>query len=72
MLVDNILNYSPLVESHELHLRIVLQFLRKHHLYAKFSKCEFWLPKVKFLGHIVFESRVVVDFSKFEEVMNWE
>ena len=70
--VDDILIYSPSVESHEEHLRIVLQLLREHRLYAKFSKCEFWLPEVKFLGHVVSGSGVAVDSSKIEAVMNWE
>ena len=70
--VNDILIYSPLVESHEEHLRIVLQLLREHRLYVKFSKCEFWLPEVKFLGHVVFESGVAVDSSKIKPVMNWE
>ncbi|XP_057506500.1 uncharacterized mitochondrial protein AtMg00860-like, partial [Actinidia eriantha] len=70
--VDDILIYSPSVESHEEHLRIVLQLLREHQLYAKFSKCEFWLPEVRFLGHIVSGSGVAVDSSKIEAVMNWE
>ena len=68
--VNNILIYSPSVESHEEHLRIVLQLLREHRLYAKFSKCQFWLPEVKFLGHIISRSGVIEDFSKIEAVMN--
>ena len=51
--IDDILVYSPSREKHEEYLRIILQTLREHHLYAKFSKCEFWLPEVKFLGHVV-------------------
>ncbi|XP_057479179.1 uncharacterized protein LOC130766528 [Actinidia eriantha] len=70
--VDDILIYSPSTESHEKHLRIVLQLLREHRLYAKFSKCEFWLPEVKFLGQVVSGSGVAVDSSKIEAVMNWE
>ena len=70
--VDDILIYSPLVESYEEHLRIVLPFLREHRLYAKFSKFEFWLPEIKFLGHVVSKSRVGVDSLKIEAVMNWE
>ncbi|XP_057484613.1 uncharacterized protein LOC130770988 [Actinidia eriantha] len=68
--VDDILIYSPSVESHEEHLRIVLQLLRDHRLYAKFSKCKFWLPEAKVLGHVVSGSRVAVDSSKLEAVMN--
>ena len=50
--VDDILIYSKSEEEHEGHLRIVLQILRDHQLYAKFSKCEFWLIEVRFLGHV--------------------
>ena len=70
--VDYVLINLPLVESHEEHLRIVLQLLREHRLYAKFSKCEFWLPEVKFLGHVISKSKLDVDSSKIEVVMNWE
>ena len=51
--IDDILIYSKFEEEHEGHLRIVLQALTDHQLYAKFSKCEFWLTEVKFLGHVV-------------------
>ena len=51
--VDDILIYSKTKEKHEDHFRIVLQALKEHQLYAKFSKCEFWLTEVKFLGHVV-------------------
>ena len=53
-------------------MRIDLQALRDHQLYAKFSKCEFWLTKVKFLGHVVSESGVLVDLEKVKAVMGWE
>ena len=53
VVVDDILIYSKFEEEHEGHLRIVLQILRDHQLYAKFSKCEFWLAEVRFLGHVV-------------------
>ena len=53
-------------------MRIVLQTLRDHQLYAKFSKCEFWLTEVKFLGHVVSASGVLVDPNKVEAVMSWE
>ena len=68
--VDNILIYSKSEEEHEDHLRIVLQTLRDHQLYAKFSNCEFWLTKVKFLGHVVSASGVSVDPEKVEAVMS--
>ena len=51
--VNDILIYSKSEEEHEGHLRIVLQILRDHQLYAKFNKCEFWLLKVRFLGHMM-------------------
>ena len=51
--VHDILIYSKYKEEHEDHLRVVLQVLRDHQLYAKFNKCEFWLIEVKFLGHVV-------------------
>ena len=62
--MDDILIYSQSEEEHEDHLRIVLQALREHQLYAKFSKCEFWLIEVRFLGHIVSASGVSVDPPK--------
>ena len=70
--VDEILIYSQPEWEHEYHLRIVLQLLRDHQLYTKFSKCEFWLAEVRFLGHVVSASRVSVDPEKVEEVMSWE
>ena len=70
--VDDILMYSKSEEEHEDHFRVVLQVLRDHQLYAKFSKCEFWLTKVKFLGYVVSASGVLVDPEKVEAVMSWE
>ena len=70
--VDDILIYSQLEREHKDHLRIVLQRLRDHRLYAKFSKCTFWLTEVRFLGHVVSTSRVSVDTEKVEAVMSWE
>ena len=70
--VDDILIYSQSEREHEGHLRIVLQLLRDHQLYAKFSKCEFWLTKVRFLGHVVSTSGMSVDPEKVEVVMSWE
>ena len=64
--VDDILIYSQSEWEHEYHLRIVLQLLRDHQLYAKFSKCEFWLTEVRFLGHVVSASGVLVDPEKVE------
>ena len=70
--VDDILVYSPSEEEHQSHLSIVLELLREHQLYAKLSKCEFWLSEVKFLGHVVSKDGVSVDPSKIESVLNWE
>ena len=69
--VDDILIYSQSEWDHEYHLRIVLQLLRDHQLYAKFSKCEFWLTEVRFLGHVVLASGLSVDPEKIEAVMSW-
>ena len=70
--MDDILIYSQSEWEHEYHLRIVLQLLRDHQLYAKFSKCEFWLTEVRFLGHMVSASGVSIDPGKVEAVMSWE
>lgn len=69
--IDDILIYSKSREEHEQHLRLVLQTLREKQLYAKFSKCEFWLECVAFLGHIVSKNGISVDPSKVEAVQNW-
>jgi len=70
--IDDILVYSENEQDHAEHLRIVLTRLREHQLYAKFSKCEFWLKKVPFLGHILSEEGIAVDPSKVQEVMDWK
>jgi hypothetical protein len=72
MFIDDILVYSENEKDHAEHLRIVLNRLRDHQLYAKFSKCEFWLKKISFLGHILLEDRISVDPSKVQEVMDWK
>ena len=64
MFINDILIYSKNEAGHVEHLRIVLSKLREHKLYAKFSKCEFWLKKVPFLGHILSEDGISVDPSK--------
>ena len=63
--------YSKSKEEHEEHLRMVLEMLREKKLYAKFSKCEFSLDLVSFLGHVVSKDGVMVDPSKIETVRNW-
>jgi hypothetical protein len=62
--IDDILVYSGNEEEHEEHLRLVLQKLRENQLYAKFSKCEFWLNKVSFLGHVITDGGIAVDPGK--------
>ena len=59
-------------EEHEEHLRLVLEKLWEHKLYAKFNKCEFWLKQVSFLGHIISEGEVAVDPSKVKDVLDWK
>ena len=70
--VNDILIYSKSEEELEDYLMIILYALRDHQLYAKFRKCEFWLTKVRFLGHVVSASGVLVDLKKVEVVMSWE
>jgi hypothetical protein len=67
--IDNILVYSKTEEEHAEHLRLVLGTLREHQLYAKFSKCEFWLKEVGFLGHGISAGGVFVDPSKITSIM---
>ena len=69
--IDDILVYSKDEGEHEQHVRQVLQILRENQLYAKFSKCEFWLEKVSFLGHFVSKEGVTVDPAKIEGVRDW-
>jgi hypothetical protein len=70
--IDDILIFSKNEEEHAEHLRLVLQKLREHKLYAKRRKCEFWLKEVSFLGHVVSNGGIVVDPSKVQDVLNWK
>ena len=70
--VDDILVYSRSELEHERHLGLVLQTLRQYQLYAKFSKCEFWLSRVGFLRHMVSTDGIYVDPQKVEAMENWE
>jgi hypothetical protein len=70
--IADILIYSKNPEDHANHLHIVLQRLRDHHLYAKFSKCEFWQDTVKFLGHTISSDGIFIDPSKVQEVLDWK
>ncbi|GJW42489.1 putative nucleotidyltransferase, ribonuclease H [Tanacetum coccineum] len=68
--IDDILIYSKTKEDHEVHLKLILELLQEEKLYAKFSKCEFWLQEVRFLGHVVNKEGIHVDPSKIEAVKN--
>ncbi|GJY99935.1 putative reverse transcriptase domain-containing protein [Tanacetum coccineum] len=70
--IDDILIYSKTQEEHVEHLRLVLGLLKKEKLYAKFSKCEFWLREVQFLRHVINGNGIHVDPSKIEAVKNWK
>ncbi|GKD02953.1 putative reverse transcriptase domain-containing protein [Tanacetum coccineum] len=70
--IDDILIYSKTKEDHEVHLKLVLELLKKEKLYVKFSKCKFWLQEVHFLGHVVNHNGIYVYLSKIEAVKNWK
>jgi hypothetical protein len=70
--IDDILVYSKNKAEHAKHLHTVLQRMREHLLYAKLSKCDFWLKEIKFLGHTISEGGIAVDPDKVQEVMNWK
>ncbi|KAI3672539.1 hypothetical protein L6452_38629 [Arctium lappa] len=70
--IDDILVYSKTEEDHEEHLRTILELLKRERLYAKFSKCEFWLREVQFLGHVVSQEGIKVDPAKVEAIRDWE
>ncbi|GKC05756.1 putative reverse transcriptase domain-containing protein, partial [Tanacetum coccineum] len=69
--IDDILIYSKSKQEHEKHLKIILELLEKEELYAKFSKCEFWIPKVQFFGHVIDNKGIHVDPTKIESVKDW-
>jgi len=69
--IDDILVYSKSKEEHAEHLRIVLSTLTRHKLYAKFKKCDFWMEKVHFLGHVVTKEGISVDPAKIAAVVDW-
>jgi hypothetical protein len=69
--VDDILVYSKNREEHEEHLRMVLQVLREHQLYAKFNKCDFFKKEIQYLGHVISVEGVTVDPAKIKEIMDW-
>ncbi|GJU90453.1 putative reverse transcriptase domain-containing protein, partial [Tanacetum coccineum] len=69
--IDDILIYSKDRKEHEEHLKAILELLKKEKLYAKFSKCEFWIPKVQFLGHVIDNRGIHVDPAKIESIKDW-
>ncbi|KAI3795149.1 hypothetical protein L1987_37797 [Smallanthus sonchifolius] len=69
--IDDILIYSKSHEEHEEHLRLILELLKQEQLYAKFSKCDFWIREVQFLGHVIIEKGIHVDPAKVEAINNW-
>nr|GEV88166.1 putative reverse transcriptase domain, ribonuclease H-like domain, aspartic peptidase domain protein [Tanacetum cinerariifolium] len=69
--IDDILIYSCNKEEHTDHLRIILELLKREKLYAKFSKCDFWISIMQFLGHVIDNPRIHVDPAKIEAVKNW-
>ncbi|GKA94667.1 putative reverse transcriptase domain-containing protein, partial [Tanacetum coccineum] len=70
--IDDILIYSKTKKKHNAHLRLILELLKKEELYAKFSKCDFWLSKVQFLGHMIDSEGIHVDPAKIESIKEWE
>ncbi|GJZ17341.1 putative reverse transcriptase domain-containing protein [Tanacetum coccineum] len=69
--IDDILIYSRNKKEHEEHLKAILELLKKEELYAKFSKCEFWIPKVQFLNHVIDSQGIHVDPAKIESIKDW-
>jgi hypothetical protein len=69
--IDDILVYSKSEAEHEKPLKLVLQRLREHKLYAKLSKCEFWIDEVPFLGHVISKEGIAVDPGKVKDVLDW-
>nr|GFA43915.1 putative reverse transcriptase domain-containing protein [Tanacetum cinerariifolium] len=69
--IDDVLIYLKDEKEHEEHLKATLELLKKEELYAKFPKCEFWIPKVQFLGHVIDNQGIHVDLAKIESVKYW-
>ncbi|GKE66274.1 putative reverse transcriptase domain-containing protein, partial [Tanacetum coccineum] len=69
--IDDILIYSKNKKEHEEHLKAILELLKKEELYTKFSKCEFWIPKVQFLGHVIDSQGIHMDPAKIESIKDW-
>ncbi|GKA15853.1 putative reverse transcriptase domain-containing protein, partial [Tanacetum coccineum] len=69
--IDDILIYSKSKQEYEDHLKLILELLKKEELYAKFSKCEFWIPKVQFLGYVIDSQGIHMDPAKIESIKDW-
>ena len=69
--LDDIIVYSKNEEEHKEHLRLTLQLLREHRLYAKLSKCDFYKDRIQYLGHIISEEDISIEPEKIETIMNW-
>ncbi|GJZ82702.1 putative reverse transcriptase domain-containing protein [Tanacetum coccineum] len=69
--IDDILIHSKNKREHEEHLKLILELLKKEELYSKFSKCEFWIPKVQFLGHVIDSNGIHVDPAKIKSIKDW-
>ncbi|GJY18834.1 putative reverse transcriptase domain-containing protein [Tanacetum coccineum] len=69
--IDDILIYSKDKQEHKEHLKLILELLKKEELYAKFSKCEFWIPKVQFLDHVIDSQGIHVDPAKIKSIKDW-
>jgi hypothetical protein len=69
--IDDILGYSRSEEEYEEHLRLALRKLREHRLYAKLTKCKFWMKQVAFLGHVILKGGISMNPSKVQDVLRW-
>ncbi|GJS61678.1 putative reverse transcriptase domain-containing protein [Tanacetum coccineum] len=69
--IDDILIYSKNKQEHEEYFKLILELLKKEELYAKFSKCEFWIPKVQFIGHVIDSKGIHVDPAKIDSIKDW-
>ncbi|GJY50973.1 putative reverse transcriptase domain-containing protein [Tanacetum coccineum] len=69
--IDDILIYSKSKQEYEEHFKLILELIKKEELYAKFSKCEFWIPKVQFLGHVIDSKVIHVDPAKIDSIKDW-
>ena len=69
--IDDILVYSKNKEEHEEYLQVVLQVLREHHIYTKFSKCDFYKPHIQYIGHIISKTEITVDSENIKAIKDW-